>query len=65
MIESSLDGVIAIDRRGLVVEFNPAAERTFGYRSQEAIGRDLAELIIPPEDRAGSSSWCRPGVRAA
>ena len=51
VIESSLDGVIAIDRRGLVVEFNPAAERTFGYRSQDAIGRELAELIIPPEDR--------------
>jgi diguanylate cyclase (GGDEF)-like protein/PAS domain S-box-containing protein len=51
VIESSLDGVIAIDSRGRVVEFNPAAERTFGYRSEDAIGRELAELIIPPEDR--------------
>ncbi len=51
VIESSLDSVIAVDSRGRVVEFNQAAERTFGYRSQDAIGRELAELIVPPEAR--------------
>jgi PAS domain S-box-containing protein len=34
-----------------VVEFNPAAERTFGYRSEDAIGREMAELIVPPDLR--------------
>ncbi|HEY0416924.1 MAG TPA: PAS domain S-box protein [Gaiellaceae bacterium] len=48
MLASSLDAVITIDRDGRVITFNAAAERTFGYTSEEAIGRDVAELIIPP-----------------
>ncbi|HEY2258479.1 MAG TPA: EAL domain-containing protein [Solirubrobacteraceae bacterium] len=51
VLESSLDSVIAIDRHGRVLEFNPAAERTFGYRRQDVLGRELAELIVPPESR--------------
>lgn len=51
VIESSLDGVIAIDPAGRVVEFNPAAEQIFGYAEADALGRDLAELVIAPEDR--------------
>ena len=51
VVESALDCVITIDHRGRVEEFNPAAERTFGYSADEAIGRELAELIIPPELR--------------
>jgi PAS domain S-box-containing protein len=43
-----LDCVILADASGRVVEFNPAAERTFGYRRDEAIGRTIAELIVPP-----------------
>ena len=48
MLDAALDCVITIDHRGAVVEFNPAAERTFGWSRAEAVGRDLAELIIPP-----------------
>ena len=51
VLDSVPDSVITIDARGLVVEFNPAAERTFGYSQHEAIGRPLAELIIPESDR--------------
>ncbi len=36
---------------GIVQEWNPAAERTFGYARAEAVGRELAALIIPPELR--------------
>ena len=43
-----LDCVILADASGRVVEFNPAAERTFGYRRDEALGRTIAELIVPP-----------------
>jgi PAS domain S-box-containing protein len=52
ILEAALDCVITIDERGRVVEFNPAAERTFGYRRVQAIGREMAELIIPPALRA-------------
>jgi diguanylate cyclase (GGDEF)-like protein/PAS domain S-box-containing protein len=51
VLETSLDAVIAVDARGRILEFNPAAERTFGYRRVEAVGRELAELLIAPEDR--------------
>jgi PAS domain S-box-containing protein len=48
ILETALDGIITIDHEGKVLEFNPAAERIFGYRRTEVIGRDMAELIIPP-----------------
>jgi PAS domain S-box-containing protein len=51
MLDAALDCVVTMDHEGRVVDFNPAAERTFGYRSDEAVGHDMAELIIPPELR--------------
>jgi PAS domain S-box-containing protein len=51
ILAAALDCVITIDHRGRVVEFNPAAEDTFGYPAGEAIGRDMAELIVPPSLR--------------
>jgi PAS domain S-box-containing protein len=50
-LEAALDCYIGIDAAGLVVEFNAAAERTFGYTRAEAIGRPMAELIVPPHLR--------------
>jgi PAS domain S-box-containing protein len=50
-LEAALDCVVAMDHHGRVLEFNPAAERTFGYRSSEAVGKEMAELIVPPELR--------------
>jgi PAS domain S-box-containing protein len=52
IIEAALDCVITIDQLGRVIEFNPAAERTFGYQRAEAIGREMAELIVPAALRA-------------
>jgi two-component system, cell cycle sensor histidine kinase and response regulator CckA len=51
ILETALDCVITMDHTGIVVEFNPAAERTFGYTRSEALGRELAELIVPPSLR--------------
>ena len=51
VVEAALDCVITIDHEGRVLEFNPAAERTFGHRSEDAVGRELAELIVPPSLR--------------
>ena len=52
IMQSALDSIITIDAKGFVTDVNPATERTFGYKRAEMIGRDLAELIIPPEMRA-------------
>jgi PAS domain S-box-containing protein len=51
VLQAALDAVVAIDVDGRVVEWNPAAERIFGFRAEEALGRELAELIVPPELR--------------
>jgi PAS domain S-box-containing protein len=47
MLEAALDAVVTIDHRGRVTGWNHAAETTFGYRADEAIGRDLADVIVP------------------
>jgi PAS domain S-box-containing protein len=47
MVATANDAVITIDQKSLVIDWNNAAERMFGYSRREAIGRDLSELIIP------------------
>ncbi len=51
ILETALDCIITMDREGKVVEFNPAAEKTFGYSRAEVVGQELADLIIPPSLR--------------
>ncbi len=51
ILDSALDAVISMDHHGVITEFNPAAERAFGYTKEQAIGRELAELIIPRDLR--------------
>ncbi|MEP9366885.1 EAL domain-containing protein [Xanthobacter sp. VNH20] len=48
MLGSALDAVISIDEAGMILEFNPAAERIFGYERKAVIGRTLGDTIIPP-----------------
>jgi PAS domain S-box-containing protein len=48
VLESAIDCVIAIDAQGRILEFNPAAERTFGYPRTQILGQPMADLIIPP-----------------
>ena len=48
MIEASVDCVITIDEESRILEFNAAAERTFGYRREKVVGTPLTEAIIPP-----------------
>jgi PAS domain S-box-containing protein len=50
-VESALDAIVMADGDGLVVEFNPAASRVFGWTREQALGRDLADLIVPPRLR--------------
>ena len=47
IVQGALDAVVTMDRTGRVVEWNPQAETIFGYSRDEAVGRALAELIIP------------------
>jgi PAS domain S-box-containing protein len=51
ILRTSLDCIITIDHMGRVLDFNPAAEHTFGYARSEALGQEMAELIVPPSLR--------------
>ena len=51
MLEAALDAIVSMDHRGRVLEFNAAAERIFGYRAEAALGRPVAELLVPPRLR--------------
>jgi len=65
MLETALDAIIMMDHQGRVVEFNPAAERTFGYSRAAALGCEMAALIIPPawrdQHRAGLANYLATG----
>ncbi|EEF60620.1 multi-sensor signal transduction histidine kinase [Pedosphaera parvula Ellin514] len=47
ILNVALDAIITMDHKGKVSDFNPAAERIFGYRRDDILGRPIAELIIP------------------
>ncbi len=65
ILESALDCIVTMDAEGKIVEFNPAAEKAFGYSSREAVGKDMAELIIPHglrgKHRAGLAHYLASG----
>lgn len=48
ILEAALDAVISVDQRARVTYVNSAFEHVFGYRADETIGRELAEVIVPP-----------------
>lgn len=65
-IDSSFSAFVSTDAAGMVVEWNPSAERTFGWTRDEALGQELATLIIPETyraaHRAGMQRFARHGV---
>jgi PAS domain S-box-containing protein len=48
VIDHVIDGIITINDRGIVSTFNPAAERIFGYKSEEVIGQNVKMLMPEP-----------------
>ncbi|MBX3501477.1 MAG: PAS domain S-box protein [Alphaproteobacteria bacterium] len=65
VIETAVDGVILIDAAGLILVFNPACERLFGYRADEVIGRNVKLLMPAPyrdEHDAYIANYKRTGI---
>ena len=48
ILEAALDCIVLMDHNGRVVEFNPMAEQVFGYSRDDVVGKEMAEVIIPP-----------------
>src|SRR4051812_26711561 len=51
ILDSAYDAFIAIDAGGVVIDWNRRAEKVFGWSREEALGRRLADLVIPPRYR--------------
>jgi PAS domain S-box-containing protein len=51
VLDTALDAVVVMTRDGIVAAWNAAAERTFGWTDAEAVGRPMADLIIPEQYR--------------
>lgn len=66
VVLAALDAIVVMDEDGRVLEFNPAAEQTFGYTAAEAIGQPVADLIVPPTmreaHRRGMARFIETGV---
>jgi PAS domain S-box-containing protein len=68
ILDAALDCAISIDEHGRVTYFNAAAERTFGYSADVALGKQLVDLIVPPQfrdqHRAGFARYLSTGQAA-
>ncbi len=51
ILDTAMDAIISTDTGGRILEFNSAAERMFGFAKSAVLGRDIAEMIVPPEFR--------------
>ena len=64
ILETSLDCIVTADHEGRILEFNQAAEKTFGYRRDEVIGKLLTETIAPESMRESQSNGLKRVVEA-
>lgn len=53
ILESALDPIVTIDHRGLISEFNRAAEQTFGHSRDDVLGTAPSEVLFPASKSAG------------
>ena len=62
VVNHVIDGIITIDERGTITTFNPAAERVFGYRSDEVIGQNV-RILMPDPDRSAHDRYLENYLR--
>jgi PAS domain S-box-containing protein len=62
VVESSDDAIVSKDLNSIIISWNPAAERMFGYTAAEAIGKSIRILI--PDDLQGEEDVVMAKIRA-
>ena len=62
VVESSDDAIVSKDLNSVIISWNPAAERMFGYSEQEAIGKSIRMII--PEDLQSEEDLVLSKIRA-
>ncbi len=58
LLDAAADAIIVIDTKGLIEEFNQSAERLFGYRKSDVIGRNV-RMLMPEPDRSRHGEYIR------
>lgn len=59
VIETAYDAYICIDEAGDILEWNPKAEKLFGWKKNSVVGRPLADVIVPEKYRQAHSDGMR------
>jgi len=59
MLGTALDAIITVDGQGSVTDWNPQAEKIFGWTKTEALGKKLTETIVPPQYHAAHERGLR------
>ncbi|CAM5224949.1 PAS domain-containing protein [Alishewanella longhuensis] len=59
LLEASLDAIVTMDSDGRVVRWSAAAERMFGWQSEEIIGQRLSDHLVPHRYRAAHEAGMR------
>ncbi|MGC4100810.1 PAS domain S-box protein [Ferruginibacter sp.] len=55
IMNASLDAIVCIDTHTLITVWNPQAERMFGWKEQDVLGKELSRFIIPEQYRKAHS----------
>jgi PAS domain S-box-containing protein len=52
-VDTAMDCIVSINTQGEIIQFNPAAEDTFGFKQSDVLGKEMTSLIVPEQYRKG------------